>query len=98
LAIACAFGFIWLFKNKRPENIGGISSSPFGYKVLLPVTAIAVINCEADDISLVAIMLVTMIVGYIIYRRSIRLKLLDYISMAIGILVPLAFELINSIY
>jgi hypothetical protein len=98
LAIACAFGFIWLFKNKRPENIGAISSSPFGYKVLLPVTAIAVINCEADDISLVAIMLVTMIVGYIIYRRSIRLKLLDYISMAIGILVPLAFELINSIY
>jgi hypothetical protein len=98
LAIACAFGFIWLFKNKRPENIGGISSSPFGYKVLLPVTAIAVINCEADDISLVAIMLVTMIVGYIIYRRSIRLKLLDYISMAIGILVPLAIGIINSVY
>ena len=98
LAIACAFGFIWLFKNKRPEEIGGISSSPFGYKVLLPVTAIAGINCEADDISLVAIMLVVMIVGYIIYRRSIRFKLWDYISMAIGILVPLAIGIINSIY
>ena len=98
LAIVCAFGFIWLFKSKRPEEIGGISSSPFGYKVLLPVTAIAVINCEADDISLIAIMLVVMIVGYIIYRRSIRFKLWDYISMAIGILVPLAIGIINSIY
>ena len=98
LAIACAFGFIWLFKNKRPEEIGGISSSPFGYKVLLPVTAIAVINCEADEIALIAITLVVMIVGYIIYRRSIRFKLWDYISMAIGILVPLAIGIINSIY
>ena len=98
LAIACAFGFIWLFKNKRPENIGGISSSPFGYKVLLPVTAIAVINFEADEIALIAIMLVVMIVGYIIYRRSIRFKLWDYISMAIGILVPLAIGIMNSIY
>ena len=70
LAIACAFVFIWLFKNKRPEEIGGISSSPFGYKVLLPVTAIAVINCEADEIALIAIMLVVMIVGYIIYRKK----------------------------
>lgn len=98
IAIACAFGFIWLFKNKRPEEIGGISSSPFGYKVLLPVTAIAVINCEADEIALIAIMLVVMIVGYIIYRRSIRFKLWDYISMAIGILVPLAIGIINSVY
>ena len=98
LAIACAFGFIWLFKNKRPEEIGGISSSPFGYKVLLPVTAIAVINFEADEIALIAIMLVVMIVGYIIYRRSIRFKLWDYISMAIGILIPLAIGIINSIY
>ena len=98
LAIACAFGFIWLFKNKRPEEIGGISSSPFGYKVLLPVTAIAVINCEADEIALIAIMLVVMIVGYIIYRRSIRFKLWDYISMAIGILIPLAIGIINSVY
>lgn len=98
LAIACAFGFIWLFKNKRPEEIGGISSSPFGYKVLLPVTAIAVISCDADEIALIAIMLVVMIVGYIIYRRSIRFKLWDYISMAIGILIPLAIGITNSIY
>ena len=98
IAIACAFGFIWLFKNKRPEEIGGISSSPFGYKVLLPVTAIAVINFEADEIALIAIMLVVMIVGYIIYRRSIRFKLWDYISMAIGLLVPLAIGIINSVY
>ncbi len=81
------FGLIWLFKNKRAENIGSISSSPFGYKVLLPLLAVSYL-CSYTDIETYVIMLIVMVTGYIIYRRGLRFKPIDYISIALGLILP----------
>ena len=86
LIILCIFGFIWFSKNKRTENIGSISNSPFGYKVILPLLAASVL-CYYNLGNLSA-MLILLVIGYIIYRRSLRFKLIDYISIAASLILP----------
>lgn len=87
----CIFGVIWMFKSKHPENIGSISDSAFGYKILLPLTAIAMIadiSATPQDAGVYVVTLVALVIGYIIYRRGIRFKPLDYVSIAISLIIP----------
>ena len=93
IMVLCIFGFIWLFKNKRPENIGSISNSRFGYAVLIPLFSIAYL-CNSFHIKTVISMLILMTIGYIVYRRSIRFKLIDYISIAVSLILPAILVLI----
>lgn len=80
-------GYAYAFAKQRPERIGGISSSPFGYMTLIPVCALSLIVAGLDGIAGVLILIAT-VVGYIIYRRSVRLKLPDLICIgAIALLV-----------
>ena len=87
----CIFGVIWMFKTKRPENIGAISDSAIGYKILLPLSAISIISvlqATLDDLGVYTVALVALVIGYIIYRRSIRFKAIDYASIAISLILP----------
>ena len=91
LITLCILGFIRLFKIKRPENIGSVSTSAFGYKILLPLTAITLLTgyeATLEDAGLHVIILVALIIGYIVYRKSIRFKPIDYVSIALAMILP----------
>ena len=84
-------GLIWMFAKKRPENTGSISDSAFGYKILLPVSAISIsagLGATIENVGFYVIMLIALIIGYLIYRRDIRFKPLDYVSIAISLILP----------
>ena len=88
----CIFVLIWMFAKKRPENTGSISDSAFGYKILLPVSAISIstsLGATIENVGFYVIMLISLIIGYIIYRRSIKLKVIDYVSIAISLMMPI---------
>ena len=89
IAIAAFVGFLYFFKNLRPERIGGISNSPFGYMTLIPAFALSYILAGLSGITWGVIILITSIVGYIIYRRSVRLKLPDLICLGVIALISI---------
>lgn len=98
-ALLFTVGFLWLFRKKRPERIGAVSDSPFGYKVLLPLFSVSWL---CDFLSYtgqhLAIALTGLMIGYIIYRRSIRLKMQDYISIAVALILPLILTVIAKCF
>jgi hypothetical protein len=82
-------GYLYFFSKQRTERIGGISSSPFGYMTLIPIYALSLILLGISGIAGVLVIIAT-VVGYIIYRRSVRLKLPDLIC--IGVIAFLIFS------
>ena len=89
IAIAAFVGFLYFFKKQRPEHIGGISNSPFGYMTLIPAFALSFILLGLVGITWGVIVLITSVVGYIIYRRSIRLRLPDLICLGVIALISI---------
>ena len=77
-------GILYFFNKKRTESAGEISNTPFSYKVLLPVCTGMLIywafEGEAAIISILALIFST--VGYIIYRRGVKLKIFDILVIA----------------
>lgn len=95
LGIASIFGFILTFKNQKVEKTGDISTSAFGYKTLIPILGYsAMISIDTSlDFALQLLLIITMYVGYIVFRRSIKLKKSDYICLAVSV-VPIFISLL----
>ncbi len=90
IGLACIAGFIARFAKKSPHRIGEISSTPFGYKVLIPLVGYSFLlsGYMADDIASVIIIFIAMTVGYIIYRRGVRFKKSDIVCLLCGLILP----------
>lgn len=77
-------GILYFFNKKRTESAGEISNTPFSYKTLLPVCTGLLIywafEGEAAIISILA--LIFSIVGYIVYRRGVKLKIFDIVVIS----------------
>ena len=77
-------GILYFFNKKRTESAGEISNTPFSYKTLLPVCTGLLIywafEGEAAIISILALIFST--VGYIIYRRGVKLKIFDIVVIS----------------
>lgn len=81
----CAVGFFFTFGRKRPEKAGGVSDSIFGYTVMLPLFAMGFMSVLIDTGGIVAcVALPIMALCYIIYRRSVRLKPIDLLSIGVS--------------
>lgn len=93
LGIGSAVGFVLSFGRRRAEKTQEISDSWFGYKLLIPVFAVAAMICWYDLAALIA--LIMAFVGYIIYRKGFRLKKWDWIIL--GILTVIAIICILDI-
>ena len=89
IGIACVIGFVYYTRTFRAEKAGDISDSVFGYKVLIPLFAMNMVfeiwlrgakifGYEVD----IVLILVAMAIGYFIYRRSFRIKLVDVATIA----------------
>jgi len=80
IGAASLLGYLFSFAKQKPQKIGDISDSVFGYKVLIPLTCLSVIFSGFNEIiSLIA--LIAMVVGYVIYRRGFKLKLFDLVFL-----------------
>ncbi len=72
---ACAYGYFRSFLRRGAEKAGEISESPFGYKFLIPFYGI----CLISDIAVLFAVFIfaLMFIGYVIYRRGVKLKKSD---------------------
>ena len=77
-------GLLWFFNKKRAESAGEISNTPFSYVSLLPVGSFLLIYWAFEGAAaIIAIFaLIFSTVGYIIYRRSVKLKVFDIVVIA----------------
>ena len=92
IGLAAALGFIYGFGIRGANMAGEPSSSWLGYKMLIPVygyTTILYFASLASDISLIVMLFVAMLIGYVVYRRGFKLKRSDIIVMACGIIAAL---------
>lgn len=82
LAVLAVVGYFLTFARHRTERVGGISDTFFGYRVLIPFVGISAAIVQ-PDLTTFTLFFLAMVVGYIIYRRSVRLRRSDLIMLAV---------------
>ena len=94
IGIVSIFGFLYTFAKKKAEDVGEVSNSIFGYKILIPIYTylLLFISQELDFLHLLII--ISAYIGFIIYRRTIKLKKSDYICLALSIVPILLYYII----
>ena len=86
LAIISLVLILISFKRKTAVNVGDISESWLGYKMLGPIYSICCMTMVHRDVAMSIIGLVVMFLGYMLYRRGVKFKLPDIIVMALTVL------------
>ncbi len=88
----CTLGYLYTVERRPAHQAGELSSSWFGYRILIPVLGGMWISVWGPDkggfldfsvlcLFLCLFGLVTMAVGYVIYRRSVKLRWSDLIVL-----------------
>lgn len=85
---ACAYGYFRSFVRRGAEKAGEISESPFGYKFLIPFYAVCLFLSGVGILYSVFIFAL-MFIGYVIYRRGVKLKKSDIFAMIAALAVLL---------
>ena len=93
--------FILLFTYKKAEKLEGISSFALGYASLIPVygmsiSAICFVN--GADVQNIAFVVIPMVVAYMIYRRSFKLKVSDVVMIVLTIALMFAADAISTFF
>ena len=96
VGIAAAFGFFARFKRKDAHLAGEISSSIFGYKLLIPLYGYSLLLMYSDLDIMTIIVFALMLTGYFFYRRSFKIKKIDSIIIACGIIPLIIASILNS--
>lgn len=84
VGIGSALGFVFTFGKPRAEKTQEVSESWFGFKLLIPLYAVAAMISSGG--LFVLVVLIVAFVGYIIYRKGFHLKKWDWIIL--GLLIP----------
>ena len=84
LTVAFVYGILYFFNKRRAESAGEITKTPFSYVTLLPVCSGLLIywTFESEAAVMAIFALIFSTVGYIIYRRSVKLKVFDIVVIA----------------
>ena len=88
IGIASAVGYFVTFVRKGAEKIGDVSESWFGYKIMIPFYAYSAFLLVGTEGIIEILILILMLMGYFIYRRSFRLRKNDLIVIAFS-LIPI---------
>lgn len=86
IGIICAVGAILFFAKNKTHKLGEVSDSPFGLKVMIPAW-IYVLEVMSPYVGAGIAFTVVNYIAHIVYRRSIKLKLADYIKVAISFIL-----------
>ena len=85
IGIAAAVGYVYRFAKKGAEKAGEISESWFGYRILIPLYGYCMIYSSATTV-FSWLVFALMIMGYVVYRRSFRLKKSDICGIVAGMI------------
>lgn len=96
LGVAATLGFFFRFKRKSAHLAGEISSSIFGYKLLIPLYGYSLLLMYSDLDIMTIIVFALMLTGYFFYRRSFRIKKSDIIIIACGIIPMILSAILNT--
>ena len=100
VGVATAIGYVVGFCRRGAQMAGEISSSWFAYKTLIPIYGYSLLLSLATNQSidyLLVLIAVMMIIGYVIYRRSFRLKKSDVIVLVCGIIPIIMGYMLGSL-
>lgn len=92
LGVASAVGYFITFVKKGANKAGEISDSWFGYRLLIPVYGYSLLMIIGEIDILMIFIFVAMIIGYIVYRRSFKIRVRDLVVTALGI-IPLMLSI-----
>jgi hypothetical protein len=84
--VACAYGFFRSFVRRSAEKAGEISESPFGYKFLIPFYGFCLFLSGVGILYSVFIFAL-MFIGYVIYRRGVKLRKSDIGMLALSVAI-----------
>lgn len=90
---ASVFGYFRTFTHKGAEKIGEVSSSPFCYKVLIPIYGFVCFAFSQLFGITFFLIIAAMYIAYAIYRKSFKIKKADVFSMLGTVAVSIAFLL-----
>ncbi len=88
VGIAAAVGYFITFVKKGAQMAGEISTSLFGYKLLIPLYGYMLLMIYGELDIMTVIIIALMLVGYVIYRRGIKLKRSD-VLFTVGAIIPI---------
>ena len=94
LGIAAVLGFFLYHPQKPIETVGEITTSFFSYRTMIPLYAFSLITIIGVDAIGICALLACMVAGYIIYRRTYRLKKSDLIMMGAFVLYAVIASLL----
>ena len=83
VGIICAIVYFFSFKKKRTEELSDLSNTLFGYKVILPIAVFSMTQALDESFLSHIFAILLGVVGYMIYRRSFRIKRNDIITIAV---------------
>ncbi len=95
VGIAAAVGYLVRFTRKGAQLAGEISTSPWGFKLLIPLYGYSLLFMTNSNEIYTIIVFALMLIGYFIYRRSFKLKKSDIIFIACGIIPMILGEALN---
>jgi len=98
VGIAATVGYFITFNRKGAHLTGEISSSIFGYKLLIPLYgySLLLMFSDLDDI-MVIITFALMLIGYFVYRRGFKIKPRDIVFIACGIVPVILGQVLQGI-
>ena len=98
VCILAAVGFYLSFSRKRVETIGNISSSWVGYKTFIPLCMFSITFAvyHSGDFFLAVLGAIAAVIGYMLYRRSFKIKVSDLISIGSGAFAAFALRFIEN--
>ncbi len=94
IGILSILGFLYAFANKKAEDVGEISNTIFGYKVLIPAYSYLLLFISEDFNITHLLIILAAYVAFIIYRRTIRLRRSDYICLAASIIPIVLYSIL----
>lgn len=92
LGLASLVGYVVTFTTRKTEKIGGISDSPFGYKVLIPLTLLCLTQFVGGFGDVFYLTFIGLVIGCIVYRRSFRLKRSDIVVIVVTMLLSAVID------
>ena len=100
MSIGSTLGLMLFERKAKAENVGQISDSWFGYKVMLPLYAVCLTSvCILDSyISLFLIIIIATAIffAYVLYRRNIKIGKNQAIVLCVSLLVGILLAVINT--
>lgn len=98
IGLLSALGFYLAFSRKRVEKIGDISSSWVGYKTIIPLCMFCITAAigNSGDFFIVIIAAIAAVIGYMLYRRSFKIKAVDLVSIGGGAFVAIVLRIIEG--